>query len=130
MAGSMNASPGVLAAAASRLVVAEFHDDEDISRFAELYREYWIAASVVGHTGVDRLYTALWAYDRERKRFGSTRAERVVRPLRGIPDHAQNAHRPAFAMVTKYMREYAEDIEMSSQPKPTNPFKPGTKKAA
>jgi hypothetical protein len=124
-----NASPGVLAAAATKLIQVEFINDEDVSRFAELYREYWLAASAVGHTGVDNLYTALWHYDREHKRFGTTRAERVTRPLRGIPDHAQNAHRAAMQMVLKYRREYAEDIEMNSR-KPKTAFRPGDKPKA
>lgn len=130
--GTPNASPGVLAAAATKLIQVEFGDDEDISRFAELYREYWISAAAVGHTGVDNLYTALWNYDREHKRFGTTRAERVTRRLRGIPDHAMHAHRPAFLMVQQYRREYAEDIEMNSRSKQATKFRPGdgSKKAA
>ena len=125
-----NASAGVLAAAASKLLVAEFHSDEDISMGAVMYREYWLATAVVGHTFADNLYTALWEYDREHKRFGSTRAQRVVKPLRELPDHAQMAHRPAMNMVLKYQREYAEDIELNSRPKQARPFRPGNPKAA
>ena len=119
-----NASPGVLAAAATKLIQVEFVGDEDISVFAELYREYWMAAAAVGHTGVDNAYTALWHYDREHKRFGTTRAERVTRPLRGIPDHCMLAHRASMQMVLKYRREYAEDIEMNSR-KRKSAFRPG-----
>jgi hypothetical protein len=126
--GAPNASPGVLAASASKLVQVEFIDDEDISMGAVLYREYWMNAAAVGHTFADRLYTALWHYDRERKRFGSTRASRVVKPLREISYHAELAHRPAMAMVMKYQQLYAEDIEQNSH-KPRNPFKPGQRAA-
>lgn len=122
-------TPGALATTAAKLVTVEFHGDEDIATFASLYRDFWILAADLSDLGSDSLYTSLWFYDKEHKRFGSTRAERVVRPLRGIGDHARLAHRASMTMVGKYNREYAEDIAMNSKGAKRPAFRPGDKAA-
>jgi hypothetical protein len=115
---------------ASKIMDYEIKSDADIAQLAMLMRDFAQACGAVIDTGGDQIYTALFMYDRQRKRFGKTRAERVVRPIRHFASGMRFAHRFMMRAVLTYRKEYAEDINEANASKKKAAFQPGGQAAA
>lgn len=118
-------SPQSVGAMASRLADYEINNDADIAQGAMLARDFALAAANILDAFGDNVYTALFMYDRQTRRIGRTRAQRVVAPLRHYTRGVRFAHRFMMAVVLKYRKEYAEDINAANAGKRKQKFQPG-----
>jgi hypothetical protein len=120
--GTSSAAVGTMAA---KIMDYEVKDDADIAQLAMLMRDFAQACGAVIDVGGDNIYTALFMYDRQKKRIGKTRAEKVVRPIRHFAAGMRFSHRFMMRAVLTYRKEYAEDINAAHATKHKPAFKPG-----
>jgi hypothetical protein len=118
-------NPMSVGSMAAKIMDYEIRDDADLAQLAMLMRDFAQACGNVIDAGGDNIYTALFMYDRQRKRFGKSRAERVVRPIRHFAAGMRFAHRFMMRAVLTYRKEYAEDINAATAAKTKPAFQPG-----
>ena len=118
-------TPGALGTTASKIADFEIRTDADIAQLCMLMRDFAQQCGAVIDMGADNIYTALYLYDRQKKRFGKSRAERVVRPIRHFAAGMRFAHRFMMRAVLTYRKEYAEDINAANSNSKKPAFQPG-----
>lgn len=118
-------SPGTIGTTASKIADYEIKSDADIAQLCMLMRDFAQQCGAVIDMGADNIYTALFMYDRRKKRFGKSRAERVVRPIRHFASGMRFAHRFMMRAVLTYRKEYAEDINAANANTRKSSFQPG-----
>jgi len=118
-------TPSTVGTMASKIADYEINSDADIAQLAMLMRDFAQGCGAIIDMGGDNIYTALFLYDRQKKRFGKTRAERVVRPIRHFAATMRFSHRFMMRTVLNYRKEYAEDINAATASKRKSNFEPG-----
>ena len=127
---NFGASAQSVGAMAGKIMDFEVKDDADIAALCMLMRDFAQACGNVIDMGGDQIYTSLFMYDRRHKRFGKTRAMRVVQPIRHFAAGMRFAHRFMMRAVLTYRKQYAEDINQAQAAKQKQAFKPGGQAAA
>lgn len=110
---------------AKRIREADIHGDDDIARLIDDVENLAKVTAVLMDVAADTIFTALWSYDKEKKRLNSRRPHKVVSSLRHLASGTRFVHRFTAKAWRTYKKEYAEDIVNENAAKKKSAFKPG-----
>jgi hypothetical protein len=116
-----------IASLAKRIREAPVAGDDDIAQKLNDLENLAKVTAVLMDVGADAIFTALWKYDKSKKRLNSRRPHKIVNPLRHMAAGQRFAHRFTSKAWRTYKKEYAEDIVNENAAKSKSTFKPGSR---